>query len=186
MVELLIQSGHLALDPAIGGIDILEIKLGNHVPLIFGPSRRWLGCKFRDIILEGKPFGLAHRESPRIQADVLIAGILRGMLVWIAPAQLHGSVGANACPAQVVLENLGSDRHAIDVDLDARGATRAVTGEENVLPRIIERQRLKSSHTDGYITYVLFGRFAGLRLFRPRFRCLFGFCFLLAVFLSLY
>src|SRR6266496_32526 len=116
------ELNHFALDSPISGINSIEVELSDNVPLVFGPLRSRVRYDLSCVVLKRKPFDLIRREGPRIEADVLVARILRRMLIGITPAQLHGSVCMNSRPVEVVLQHTCGDLHSVDVNLDARGA----------------------------------------------------------------
>src|SRR5438045_7899854 len=106
-----------ALDPSLSGINILEVELGADVPLVRRPLRYRPSGDVGYVVLEREPFDFVWRKGPRIKTDVLVTRLLRGMLIRIAPAELHRSVRTNARAAKVVVQHMRCDGNTIDVNL---------------------------------------------------------------------
>ena len=162
-----------------------EVKCRDNVRLVVRPLGRRACCNLRYIVLEGKPFDLVWGQSPCIQTDVLVTRVLRGMLVWIAPAQLQGSVSTDARLTEVVSKHLGSNLYAIHVNLDAGRQSGAVISEKNVSPRVVERQWLHCGDTDRDLGQLLIRSCGGLGLSCFGFRLRLRFCLFLFLFLCL-
>src|SRR6185437_8317185 len=58
MVQLLIKRHHFPANLPVIGINIVEVELGDYVPLVFRPLRWWLGNDFGHIVRERKPLDL--------------------------------------------------------------------------------------------------------------------------------
>src|SRR5579864_1825132 len=105
---------------------MIEVELAHHVPLVRGPLRTGMRRDLRSIVFERKAGDFIGSKGTCVEADVLIAGILRRMLFRVAPPKLHGSLSANRRSVEVIADDTSCDRFPIDEDLDSGSVTGTV------------------------------------------------------------
>ena len=124
-------------------VDVVEVELADRMPFIrSSTASAGLACTLRYIILERQALHFFCGQRAPIEANVLVARLLRtGLRLGIPPCRVASAPACGSSTAPAYRDTTcRRHRRSIHIDLNSRGLARSVVGKEDMVPVAIERQ----------------------------------------------